>query len=519
MPIHAAPPYGLIRFRVPAGRHTLELRFASTPVRTASTALSIAALCVAVALLFVWRRRPAPTQPLRSAPGTSILAIAIGVALLALRLGAIDPLDLWPRLQRFDGQTVRGLQHPTSVAFSGGEQLLGYELRTQPAAAGQPLDVDLYWATETGTSFRAVVRLADQQGDAWTGWDKIVHYTGLIGPPSPPLWGRDRYTSLRYHVEIPLGTPPGTYDLIVSVLDPASRTPRFVTAGTALNAERTEAVVGQVLVDAQPFARSTAPGSVASQGVPLTSDGFVLLDCEMTMDSAFVGEAVVLYPTWGAEAAPSASTFALRLVDAAGEVALAEQRPLSPRYPPAHWQPGSVVRDRAEVLLPAHLAAGVYTWHIEVDGRGARVGALDVRVPVREQHIPPNIESVGEVLDRFAELVGYSVTQRAAGDPLRVTLYWRARQQTAANYKVFLHLLDAEGRVAAQSDAVPAAWARPTTSWLPPEAIEDVHVLHVPAGLVPGNHLIVGLYERETGRRATTSSGADHISLKVAPLR
>jgi hypothetical protein len=246
----------------------------------------------------------------------------------------------------------------------------------------------------------------------------------------------------------------------------------------------------------------------------LSAGTLVLLQCETTMADAFVGETVVLYPLWTAEAPTAATTYRLQLVGAAGQVALAEHYSLSPRYPPTQWQHGSVVRDRVEVLLPAHLSAGAYTWVVQVDGHGAKVGEVDVRVPARERNVPSDIEPVGEVLDGFAELVGYRVGKGAPGDPLRVTLYWRAREETETNYKVFLHLLDGEGRVIGQSDAVPAAWARPTTSWLPPEVIEDVHVLPIPAGLAPGDRLAVGLYEPSTGHRATTSAGADQILLE-----
>jgi hypothetical protein len=101
-----------------------------------------------------------------------------------------------------------------------------------------------------------------------------------------------------------------------------------------------------------------------------------------------------------------------------------------------------------------------------------------------------------------------------------VTLYWRAREETGTDYKVYLHLLDGEGRVIAQSDAVPAAWARPTTSWLPPEVIEDVHVLPVPSELgADPLRLVVGLYEPETGQRATSAAGADHILLEMDAVR
>ncbi|MFN2157870.1 MAG: 6-pyruvoyl-tetrahydropterin synthase-related protein [Anaerolineae bacterium] len=516
VPIHAASPYGLIQFRVPAGRHALAVRFVSTAGRTASTIVSAAALLLTVALLVFRGRRSSLTRPVQFGWGSWLVATGIGVALLVLRLGLVDRFDLWPRVRRFDGEAVRGLAHPTEVAFSGGERLLGYELRSRPTSAGEPLDLDLYWATAAGKSFRAVVRLTDDQNKPWTGWDKIVHFTGLIGPATPRLWGPDHYTSMRYHVEVPLGTPPGTYNLTVAVLDPGSHTPRFVTAGVPVDAERTEAVVGQVTVAARQPKRSLLQESVAPQGVRLDGNGLALLGCETTMDEAFAGETVVIYPLWTTQASPDVDAFTVQLVDVAGKVALAEQRPLCPRYPPAQWQPGSVVRDRAEVLLPAHLSAGTYTWTLQVGNREAVVGTLDVRVPDRRWDVPGGIEPVGEVLDGFAELVGYRLQDAAPDQPVVVTLYWRVRQETATGYKVFLHMLDEAGQVIAQSDAVPADWTRPTTSWLPPEVIEDVHVLSVPPDLPADHRLVVGLYEPATGRRATTSTGADYITLETA---
>jgi hypothetical protein len=167
--------------------------------------------------------------------------------------------------------------------------------------------------------------------------------------------------------------------------------------------------------------------------------------------------------------------------------------------------------------VPAYLSAGAYTWVIEVDGRHVRVGGLDVRVPNREHDVPHGIEAVGVVLDGFAELVGYRVERDIPG-MLHVALYWRAREETATNYKVFLQMLDMEGRVTAQSDAVPASWARPTTSWLPPEVIEDIHLLQSPTDLPLSNRLIVGLYEPETGRRATSAEGNDHIELQMGAV-
>ena len=71
--------------------------------------------------------------------------------------------------------------------------------------------------------------------------------------------------------------------------------------------------------------RSLLQASVAPQGVRLDGNGLALLGCETTMDEAFVGETVVIYPLWTTQASPDVDAFTVQLVDVAGKVALAEQ--------------------------------------------------------------------------------------------------------------------------------------------------------------------------------------------------
>ena len=147
-----------------------------------------------------------------------------------------------------------------------------------------------------------------------------------------------------------------------------------------------------------------------------------------------------------------------------------------------------------------------------IAGHEVTLGELDVSIPERRTDLLSDIESVGEVLDGFAELVGYRAGPLVPGQPFPVTLYWRAQGETKTSYKVFVHLVDAQGVIIAQSDAIPANWARLTTSWLPPEVIEDAHTLFPPMGLAPGTYrLIAGLYDPPTGRRATMPTGQDSI--------
>ncbi|MFQ5578118.1 MAG: hypothetical protein ACE5G8_14125, partial [Anaerolineae bacterium] len=97
--------------------------------------------------------------------------------------------------------------------------------------------------------------------------------------------------------------------------------------------------------------------------------------------------------------------------------------------------------------------------------------------------------------------------------PFAVTLVWRAERPPPDDYHVFVHLLNAQGEIAAQSDGRPVHWTRPTSGWRPAETITDRRALWIPA-LPPGPYtLIAGLYLPATGRRLPAESGAGFIQL------
>jgi hypothetical protein len=105
-----------------------------------------------------------------------------------------------------------------------------------------------------------------------------------------------------------------------------------------------------------------------------------------------------------------------------------------------------------------------------------------------------------------AELIGYEVSRTAVqqGEPLKVTLYWRAIRPMTTDYRVFVQVLQPDStNVFARSDGMPAAWTRPTSTWRVGSAedpvgeiIVDEHTLIVPNDAPPGMwQLRVGMYE------------------------
>ena len=83
------------------------------------------------------------------------------------------------------------------------------------------------------------------------------------------------------------------------------------------------------------------------------------------------------------------------------------------------------------------------------------------------------------------------------------------------SYRVFVHLVDENGRIVDQSDAEPVDWTRPTTGWAPGEFVVDQHQLLLPAGEDGGIlALRVGLYDASSGQRLLFD-GADFIVLPL----
>jgi hypothetical protein len=101
-------------------------------------------------------------------------------------------------------------------------------------------------------------------------------------------------------------------------------------------------------------------------------------------------------------------------------------------------------------------------------------------------------------------LYGYEVE---LNDDLRVDLVWSARGSVAEDYTVFVHLVDADGRMVDQRDAMPRDNTYPTSLWVAGEYVPDTYRFEIPA---PGEYwLRAGLYRQADGARlaVTTLTG------------
>jgi hypothetical protein len=115
--------------------------------------------------------------------------------------------------------------------------------------------------------------------------------------------------------------------------------------------------------------------------------------------------------------------------------------------------------------------------------------------------IPAQVNQYSQLGDQIA-LIGYDAPSGAGpGETVQVTLYWQALRTPETNYQVFVHLVDASGRLVVQSDALnPGGF--PTENWPTEKYVRDEHTLALPPDLAPGQYrILVGLWLAVEGTR------------------
>lgn len=228
--------------------------------------------------------------------------------------------------------------------------------------------------------------------------------------------------------------------------------------------------------------------------------------------------------------AADAHRLVLALVDADGSFVRAQfEEVLVDGLPAGLLRESDDVVSRYTLAVPGDLLAGAYTLTLSLSRlNGEPIGAE--AVPLIALHRPSEVTWVRPVSDfegvwhlgETVTLVGYDVPERLSpDDSLRMALYWYARETVPVDAKVFVHLLNAEGALEAQSDGKPVWWTYPTTQWEPGQYIRDEHIVEADAVIPRGDYtLVVGMYDAVTGERlGVTDVQGQVLPDNVIPLR
>ena len=394
----------------------------------------------------------------------------------------------------------------------------------QGAAADSAATVALCWRlTEaTSDSYAASLLLRDDltgervaQADA-----ALVNRHGA--PTGNWLPGESVVT---YHIlPLPPGTPPLPYQLSLSVYDPNQAVP------SALSATDEAGTPFGPLLPLGELYLSTATGHASlpyDAAAPerwaepvVASDGLELLGARFGPGPYRPGQTIRVGLTWRAMDALPDLRPSLALEQASTLLADNGAAPAQGRYPTDRWLPGEVVNEFRDVRVPA-AANGAATLIVRLGETRVELGPVSIE-GAAVQYEPPDAGLLADVLfDNAIRLVSVEPPQAAeTARPVPVVLYWQSLPGSIAeSYTVFVHLLADDGRILAQSDAVPGAGSRPTNEWLAEEYVTDRHeLIWRETGYSGPARLIVGLYDARTGERLRTADGADHYELPDAVM-
>ena len=543
---------GLLTFPVPAGRSAIEVAWGSTPSRTVLTIISATAV-LALAAILVWPGKSwltafvpegvsSGTAPETGAASSETGAassetgaasgvwlpglLVVAVGLLAIRLLLVErvPNPVYrSRLELGLPEVTAALHQP----FEGGLTLLGSSIEMRAFSADDELPVELLWAAHAipPREYHAIPLLLGPDGQTWS-------YPGTARPrgyePTPPttMWLPGQY-AYDPHQVIPLpGTPPGGYEVVVSLFDRQTLAPASPLGadGTPLGLHLPLATV-QVNRPAEPFALATL--GVPADAEPATCGALALWSMTADRAQAAPGDVLAVRWIWEARAdfdgsqSPSALA-TLRLFNSSqppSSGATAREWQLPPAaawWPTSRWEPGDRWIGRHVLRLPGGLESGAYRLEVALpDCPPLAEVALDVSAPERVWDMPPDLRPADATFGDAIRLAGYDLLPETArpGETVHVRLAWQAHAEMDTAYRVFLHLVAPDGALVAQDDGEPAAWSRPTPGWAVGEVVTETRALALPSDAPPGEYTLrVGWYLPD-GARLLTETGTDAFHL------
>lgn len=174
----------------------------------------------------------------------------------------------------------------------------------------------------------------------------------------------------------------------------------------------------------------------------------------------------------------------------------------------------SAVEGHYPLNLPADMPRGEYRLWVSVDNGDWLEAAT---IPVGYSEPPERIDAPLAVNFGYRiALRGFELSNNtpAAGESIDLTLHWQALQPMIFPFTTFVHLVNAEGGVVAQSDVQPQAG--PTSTWQPGEWISERVELRLPPELPAGEYqLLVGWYHLESGRRLPLVDNPEQTSFQL----
>ena len=319
-PVAAAPEAGsgLLTFEVPAGEHTVEVRFGETPIRWGGDGLSVLSVGALVVLLgrplgFGSQRSAYPaSKPQRSGPEaagaspwvSSVFALAAVVAVFAVKAGVVDRLGVAWRATRLDPDgTLTGAVSPANVDFGNRAMLLGMEPLPEAVQADASPVLTLYWrALDPGTvDWQVGLTLIAPDGSRWPAGLRPARWART--PPPLSEWASDAYARMDYDVDLPAGLAPGRFTLALALFDRATALPASVI-GPDGNPVGPELAIGEIEVRPPSVVPGAAELGAVGDVDGVTCGPLTLMGADVRPRQVAPGDLLTVATAWEATAVP-----------------------------------------------------------------------------------------------------------------------------------------------------------------------------------------------------------------------
>lgn len=425
---------------------------------------------------------------------------------LNVRLYRLEQAVAWPAL------------NPVDARF-GPLRLTGAWVEAEPPA-DTAVTAALRWRLEVPVDapLRVSLRLRDADGWTWAAADDWL--LDQAGQPAN-RWNAAQEITTYHVIPLPPGTPPLSYTLAAEVYALAEEATRPLDLlDEAGNPGGQSFIVGTTTL-APPLALSTDPYRT-SERVPRwesaveLAPGLLLQGAALDRTAAATGQPVYVTLHWALTGPPPEASAASLMLTQNEALLLTETLPIGNLFPLERWAIGQSVVEHRQLMVPAAAAEGAAVVSLRVGQRTVALGQIEIDAGEHLFAPPPMTQELGVRFGDVAELLGYDLetTEITAGQPVTLTLYWRALEgAAAADYTVFAHILAADGHLVGQHDGPPAGGARPTAGWLPGEIIVDEHSMTFREPYAGPARIEVGLYDPLTMARVPLPNGQDSLLL------
>ncbi|NBD36830.1 MAG: hypothetical protein GVY30_12650, partial [Chloroflexi bacterium] len=378
------------------------------------------------------------------------------------------------------------------------------DLTLYDVTATQPIPTELRlkmaWSTpETPRNWNLSLRLLNVEGRQLAQWDGQPGYGYL----PTTLWRADELITDYPRLFLPAGLAPGAYVLrVITYL----QTPTGVTeSGGQIDVPITLSHPTRWAPE-----RSTSCCKWAyKQSLPICETAHVALTNVELPDEVIEGKALTFQAIWEALTAPTADVAATwTLLTPEGDAITHVDGPIAPGSKTTAWPPQTWVKEPVHLDLPATLPAGEYPLQLQLHTELTSTPAITCTLPdaITIAPRPRTFEAPSLPYEQrvaFGDkirLLGYELDQQA--DTIKLTLWWQAQQAPARDHKRFVHLYDpATEEIIAQDDAMPRAWAYPTSLWAANEVVSETISLAIEEIGAGEYRLAVGWYDPETATR------------------